>query len=95
MYDQFMAKKTPSSDINVTAFEILRAVIREPAKKPSKKKTRHKKNPAAVALGRLGGKKGGPARAKKLSAEERTAIARNAALIRYGKKSTEWTILRS
>jgi hypothetical protein len=35
-----------------------------------------KKNPHAVALGRLGGKKGGPARAKKLSAEERVAIAR-------------------
>lgn len=87
MYAYFMARKTPSSDINVTAFEILKAVTAEPSKKPSKKKTGHTKNPAAVALGRLGGKKGGPARAKKLSAEERTAIARNAALMRYGKKS--------
>ena len=31
---------------------------------------------AAVTLGRLGGKKGGPARASSLSAEERSAIAR-------------------
>jgi hypothetical protein len=81
-----MSKKTPSSDINVTAFEILRAVISEPAKKPPKNKTRHKKNPAAVALGRLGGKKGGIARAKKLSPERRQEIARRAALIRYGQK---------
>ena len=41
-------------------------------------KRRDKKNPAAVALGRLGGKKGGPARAKKLSAKRRKEIAQKA-----------------
>jgi len=41
------------------------------------------KNPAAVLLGRLGGKKGGPARAKKLSARERSVIARRAARARW------------
>jgi hypothetical protein len=41
------------------------------------------KNPAAVALGRLGGQKGGKARAMKLSAEQRTDIARKAALARW------------
>lgn len=41
------------------------------------------KNPAAVALGRLGGKKGGKARAAKLSAEERSEIARRAAQVRW------------
>jgi hypothetical protein len=40
------------------------------------KKGEKKKNPAAVALGRLGGLKGGKARAAKLSAKERSAIAR-------------------
>ena len=45
------------------------------------------KNPAAVALGRLGGKKGGPARAAKLSASRRKAIARKAAKARWSKKS--------
>jgi hypothetical protein len=43
------------------------------------------KNPAAVALGRLGGKKGGPARAKKLSASKRKLIARKAAIARWKK----------
>ncbi len=45
-----------------------------------------KKNPAAVALGRLGGQKGGKARAAKLSAFERTEIARKAAEARWRKQ---------
>lgn len=44
------------------------------------------KNPHAAALGRLGGKKGGPARALKLSAERRSEIARNAARVRWHAK---------
>lgn len=44
------------------------------------------KNPAAVALGRLGGLKGGKARAKKLSAAKRKAIAKKAAKKRWEKK---------
>jgi hypothetical protein len=44
------------------------------------------KNPHAVELGRLGGKKGGPARAKTLSAEERSEIAKNAARHRWAKR---------
>jgi hypothetical protein len=43
------------------------------------------KNPAAVALGRLGGKKGGRARANSLTPDQRTAIARRAALARWHK----------
>jgi hypothetical protein len=45
-----------------------------------------KKNPAAVALGRLGGMKGGPARAEKLSVEERVQIAKKAAQARWDKR---------
>ena len=41
------------------------------------------KNQAAVELGRLGGAKGGPARAKKLSGERRSEIARIAAAARW------------
>jgi len=44
------------------------------------------KNPAAVALGRLGGLKGGKARAAKLSAKERKEIARKAAQARWSYK---------
>jgi hypothetical protein len=45
-----------------------------------------KKNAAAVALGRLGGLKGGKARAEKLTAEERSASARTAAEARWSGK---------
>ncbi len=41
------------------------------------------KNPAAVMLGRLGGLKGGRARAKSLSASKRKAIAKKAAQARW------------
>jgi hypothetical protein len=44
------------------------------------------KNPAAVALGRLGGLKGGKARAEKLSAAKRKAIAKKAAATRWKAK---------
>jgi hypothetical protein len=44
------------------------------------------KNPAAVALGRLGGLKGGRARADKLSPKKRKAIASKAAQTRWAKK---------
>jgi hypothetical protein len=44
------------------------------------------KNPAAVALGKLGGKKGGKARAEKLTPEQRSAIAKKAAEARWAKK---------
>jgi hypothetical protein len=43
----------------------------------------NKKNPHAVALGRLGGKKGGPARAQKLTPEQRREIAKKAAEARW------------
>jgi hypothetical protein len=45
------------------------------------------KNPAAVALGKLGGAKGGRARADKLTPEQRTDIARTAASARWKKRS--------
>ena len=45
------------------------------------------KNPAAVALGRLGGLKGGKARADKLSAKRRKQIAKDAAKARWSKES--------
>lgn len=50
-----------------------------------KKATTKEKNPAAVALGRLGGLVGGHARAKKLSAKRKKDIAKNAAKARWEK----------
>jgi hypothetical protein len=49
-------------------------------------KTGDGKNPAAVALGRLGGLKGGNARAASLTQKKRAAIAKKAARARWAKK---------
>lgn len=74
--------KQKSSDVNVTAFEILKAVTGEsPTSSHNGKPST--KNPAAVALGRLGGLKGGKARAQKLSAKKRSEIAKQAAVSRW------------
>lgn len=61
-------------------------VVREATDEDEKfEPTEKKKNPHAVALGRLGGKKGGKARAEALSEEDRRRIARKAAKVRWGK----------
>ena len=81
--------KQSESDVNVTAFEILQAVTGKPthshngSDKSAKKKDLPAKNPAAVALGRLGGLKGGNARMEKLSAKRRIEIAKKAAKARW------------
>ncbi len=46
---------------------------------------KRRKNPAAVALGRKGGKASAKARMVKISPEQRSAIAKNAAEARWGK----------
>jgi hypothetical protein len=53
------------------------------AKRVFEKVESRPKNPAAVALGKLGGPKGGPARARALSPERRSEIARKAAETRW------------
>lgn len=63
-------------DVNVIA-----AAIREQATD----ERRIVKNPAAVALGRLGGLKGGRVRAERLTSARRSEIAKKAALARWGK----------
>ncbi len=70
-------------DVNVTAFDIVKATTEKPTQEPIKEK-----NPAAVALGRLGGKKGGKARAEKLSSKRRSDIAKKAAITRWAKRHT-------
>ena len=57
----------------------------EPA--PEVQTTDGGKNPAAVALGRLGGLKGGKARAAKLSKKRKSEIAKKAAAARWKKAS--------
>lgn len=59
------------------------SVVNSPVVDESVLRHVEQKNPAAVALGRLGGLKGGKARAEKLSARRRKQIARKAALARW------------
>lgn len=80
-----MPKRSRSAgeDANQTAFRVVQESIRDhdEPKKPKAKR----KNPAAVALGRKGGLKGGHARAAGMTAEERAESARKAALARWAK----------
>jgi hypothetical protein len=69
-----------SKDINPVAAGISRAAAAEHDLETSGK------NPAAVALGRLGGLKGGRARADSLSPKRRSLIAKRAALARWAKE---------
>jgi hypothetical protein len=78
-----MVKKKRSSDINVLASQIVSEATQEPTDK-----ILPQKNPAAVALGRLGGLKGGKARAAKLSSKKRREIAQKAAKTRWHKSSS-------
>lgn len=78
-YTKSMDKKKRISDVNVLAKAIVsQATGEEPVKE---------KNPAAVALGRLGGLKGGIARAEKLTAKRRKEIAKKAAAARWSEKT--------
>ncbi|MCJ7777725.1 MAG: hypothetical protein MUP16_05365 [Sedimentisphaerales bacterium] len=77
-----MPKRSSKSkaDINLLAKSI---VDDSTAEKLLDKAVEEGKNPAAVLLGRLGGLKGGKARAVKLSVERRSEIAKKAAQIRW------------
>jgi len=69
-----------SRDPNTLAFQVVRLATGEAQPEPEPEK-----NPHAVALGRMGGKKGGEARAAKMNKKERSASARKAALARWQK----------
>ena len=75
-------KKTPK-DVNELAAFIVKEATNEIEELPQEK------NPHAVALGRLGGQKGGIAIADKLTPEERKEIAKRAAETRWAKRSQE------
>ena len=81
MPDRSKKPKRPR-DLNLLAKMIVEiATEGEPPEPPSEK------NPHAVALGKLGGLKGGKARAEKLTPEQRSEISRKASRVRWGKKS--------
>jgi hypothetical protein len=71
-----------SRDLN----ELAKQIVDEATGEADKIEPPKAKNEAAVALGRLGGLKGGRARAEKLSPEERQESARKAAHARWAKR---------
>jgi hypothetical protein len=73
-------------DPNQIAFNVVQQAIGEAPKVVPEPP---KKNPAAVTLGRLGGLKGGKARAEKLSAAKRAEIAKKAAKTRWAARVKE------
>jgi hypothetical protein len=75
-----MRKRSSSRDVNEMAAKVVDGLLRLGDSSSPKKK---RKNPAAVALGKRGGKKGGPARAAALSGDRRSEIARLAAVSRW------------
>ena len=74
-----MLKRTSKTDEDVNS--LAASIVEQATERPPQEK-----NPAAVTLGRLGGLKGGKARAEKLTAKKRQEIARNAAKVRWAKK---------
>jgi len=74
------SSKTPNDPNTLAAF-IVKAATEEATTPDAPAK-----NPHAVALGRLGGLKGGKARAAKLSAAKRKRIAKKAAGVRWSRE---------
>ncbi|MHB1549582.1 MAG: hypothetical protein ACYCX6_00075 [Vulcanimicrobiaceae bacterium] len=72
--------KPPADPILAAKSILAQATGEQPHQEPGAK------DPAAVALGRRGGLKGGKARAKALTPEQRKESARKAAEARWGKK---------
>jgi hypothetical protein len=78
-------KKKVQTDINKIAAYICDVTTKE-INTPDVIECKPEKNPAAVALGRLGGLKGGKARAESLSPKKRKEIAKKAASVRWKKQ---------
>jgi hypothetical protein len=75
------SSKQPTRDLNELAARIVDAATSGDPQ--TERPAPPEKNPAAVALGRLGGKRGGAARAAKLTPEQRREIAKKAAAVRW------------
>jgi hypothetical protein len=80
------SKKRPR-DINQLAKMIVDLSTGNPITEDISPIAEKEKNPAAVELGRLGGLKGGKARAASLTPEKRSEIAKKAAKSRWNKVS--------
>jgi hypothetical protein len=75
-------------DVAELANWVVDQATREPGEEPEEEQRPDNsgKNPAAVALGRLGGRKGGLARAANLTPEQRRESAKKAATARWARR---------
>lgn len=78
-------RSSTDRDFAVNAFRVVEQAIGEHMDGTALEDPNEGKNPAAVALGKLGGAKGGKARAAKLSPAKRKAIAKKAAQARWNR----------
>jgi HEAT repeat protein len=81
------SRKAEAEDINQIATRMVQHVI-EATEEPDLT-DKDARSAAARALGRLGGLKGGPARAAKMTTAERSESASKAAHARWNKKTGE------
>lgn len=75
---------TRSSKLDIS--QLAKRIVDEATGEAPKTEPPPVKNEAAVALGKLGGKKGGAARAAALTSDQRSEIAKKAAATRWAKK---------
>jgi hypothetical protein len=81
-------KPKEPTDVHLIARRIVEQATGQPLMPPEPApQPKPEKNPAAVALGRLGGLKGGRSRAEKLTPERRAEIAKKASSARWHPKS--------
>ena len=78
-------RSSKHKDLNQLAVSIVQQATGQAMPEPELPLDIGDKNPAAVALGKLGGLKGGKARAEKLSKRKRSEIAKLAAAARWKK----------
>jgi hypothetical protein len=76
-------RSSTDRDFAVNAFRVVEQAIGEHMDGAPLEDPKAGKNAAAVALGKIGGKKGGKARAAKLSPAKRKTIAKKAAAARW------------
>ena len=84
-YSIDMAKKKDDHDFSIRAFRVVEQATKNTETIEVESIQIEGKNPNAVALGRLGGLKGGKARLEKLTPEQRKEIAQKAARARWKK----------
>lgn len=78
-----MKKRSKATDVNEIAHSMMQAIA-DTGELPQ---TADGKNPLAVLMGRMGGLKGGKARAAKMTAAQRSDSAKKAAQARWRRQS--------